>query len=83
MVLIPESFQSSSSNASRISTLLLGTPPAPEHEHVCDISGLMVIVFEMMYDDCFCSYDGVCDDNNAVTMTFVVVIMIVRQWCLS
>ena len=80
MVLIPESFQSSSSNASRISTLLLGTPPAPEH--VCDISGLMVIVFEMMDDDCFCSNDGVCDDNNAVTMIFVVVIMIVWQWCL-
>ena len=35
----------------KLSTLLLGTPPAPEH--VCDISGLMVIVFEMMDDDCF------------------------------
>ena len=77
MVLIPESFQSSSSNASRISTLLLGTPPAPEHEHVCDISGLMVIVFEMMDDNCFCVDDGifvddgVCDDNGVLMMDVV------------
>ena len=50
-------------------------PPAPEH--VCDISGLMVIVFEMMDVNCFCVDDGifvddgVCDDNGVLMMDVV------------
>ena len=50
-------------------------PPAPEH--VCDISGLMAIVFEMMDDNCSCVDDGifvddgVCDDNGVLMMDVV------------
>ena len=50
-------------------------PPAPEH--VCGISRLMVIVFEMMDDNCFCVDDGifvdfgVCDDNGVLMMDVV------------
>ena len=55
-------------------------PPAPEH--VCDISGLMAIVFEMMDDNCSCVDDGifvddgVCDDNGVLMMVVVLMIMI-------
>ena len=49
-----------------------------QHLNMCvDISGLMVIVFEMMDDNCFCVDDGifvddgVCDDNGVLMMDVV------------
>ena len=44
---------------------------------MCDISGLMVIVFEMMDDNCFCVDDGIfvddgVGDDNGVLMMDVV-----------